>query len=231
MTTDRRTWVLRLLASAVIGVVTGLVVLALEHSVDDILKELFEAPVWVPAAVVAGGAIVTAILTRSLSGGETATTEVYVEEFHRDHPALEPKHAPGRLAAAFTTLASGAPLGMEGPAVYTGSVLAGFLHRRRPQLSAETHHALLVAGAAAGIAAVFKAPAAGAIFAMEVPFRGRLAGERVLPAIFGSGAGYLTMAAVDGVKPELEVPLVELTMGARWGALRSVWSSGSPRWE
>ena len=48
MMTDRRTWVLRLLASAVIGVVTGLVVLALEHSVDDILKELFEAPVWVP---------------------------------------------------------------------------------------------------------------------------------------------------------------------------------------
>ena len=142
MTTDRRTWVLRLLASAAIGVVTGLVVLALEHSVDDILKELFEAPVWVPAAVVAGGAIVTAILTRSLSGGETATTEVYVEEFHRDHPALEPKHAPGRLAAAFTTLASSAPLGMEGPAVSTGSVLAGFLHRRRPQLSAETGAAL-----------------------------------------------------------------------------------------
>ena len=217
--TDQRRWVLRLAVSAMIGVVTGLVVLVLEHTVDDILKEIFEAPVWVPAAVVAAGAIVTAVITRFLSGNETATTEVYVEEFHRDHPALEPKHAPGRLLAAFTTLASGAPLGMEGPAVYTGSVVAGLVHRRRPQLTAETHHALLVAGAAAGIAAVFKAPAAGAIFAMEVPFRGRLAGERVLPAIFGSAAGYLTMATIDGVKPELEVPLIELTTGRVLGSI------------
>ena len=217
--TDQRRWVLRLAVSAMIGVVTGLVVLVLEHTVDDILKEIFEAPVWVPAAVVAAGAIVTAVITRFLSGNETATTEVHVEEFHRDHPALEPKHAPGRLLAAFTTLASGAPLGMEGPAVYTGSVVAGVVHRRRPQLSAETHHALLVAGAAAGIAAVFNAPAAGAIFAMEVPFRGRLAGERVLPAIFGSAAGYLTMATIDGVKPELEVPLIELTTGRVLGSI------------
>ncbi len=219
MTTGRRTWALRLAASTVIGVVTGLVALALEHSVDDIVEELFEAPVWVPAVVVAAGAIVTAIVTKYLSGGETATTEVYVEEFHRDHPTLEPKHAPGRLVAAFTTLASGAPLGLEGPAVYTGSVVASLIHRRRPRLGAATHHALLVAGAAAGIAAVFKAPAAGAIFAMEVPFRGRLAGERVLPAIFGSAAGYLTMAAVDGVKPELEVPLIELTTGRALGSV------------
>ena len=35
---------------------------------------------------------------------------------------------------------------------------------------------LVPAPEVAGIAAAFKAPAAGAIFAMEVPFRGRLAG-------------------------------------------------------
>jgi len=48
---------------------------------------------------------------------------------------------------------------------------------------------------------------------MEVPFRGRFAGERVLPAIFGAAAGYLTMALVDGVESEIEVPLIELTVG------------------
>ena len=124
-----------------------------------------------------------------------------------------PKRAPGRLLGAFTTLASGAPLGMEGPAVYSGSVAAAIVQRRSRALGADLYHAFLVAGAAAGIAAVFKAPAAGAIFAMEVPFRGRLAGERVLPAIFGSAAGYLTMATIDGVEPELTVPLIELSYG------------------
>ena len=35
----------------------------------------------------------------------------------------------------------------------------------------------------------------------------------MLPAIFGAGAGYLTMASVDGVKSEIELPLIELTYG------------------
>lgn len=211
--TARSELVVRLTTATVIGVVVGFVVLALEHAVDDILHELFEAPVWVPAVVVALGVGVTALVTRYLSGGHTATTEVYVREFHRDAPDLAVRRAPGRLLAAFTTLASGAPMGMEGPAVYSGSVAATILHRRWPRLAAGEYHVFLVAGAAAGIAAVFKAPAAGAIFALEVPFRGRLAGERVLPAIFGSAAGYLTMAAIDGVKSEIEVPLIELTYG------------------
>ena len=127
-------------------------------------------------------------------------------------------HVPGRLGGAFTTLAAGAPLGMEGSAVYTGSAVATIVHRYWRRIDRASFHALLVAGAAAGIAAVFKAPAAGAIFAMEVPFRGRLAGERVLPALFGAGAGYLTMAAVEGVENDLEIPLIEMTFE------RSMWS-------
>ncbi len=148
-----------------VGVSTGLVVLVLEHLVEDVLHEIFEAPVWVPAVAVVAGALATAILVQFLAGGTSSSTEVYVEEFHEDDSALDPTHAPGRLAAAFTTLGSGAPLGLEGPAVYTGSAVATLLRRRVPALAAEAHTVLLVAAAAAGIAAVFKAPAAGAIFA------------------------------------------------------------------
>jgi len=207
-----------LVAATAIGTVTGLGVLALEHAVDAILHQLEDAPSWVPAATVASGALLTAIIVRFVGGRSSASTEVYVEQFHRAEPDIETRAAPGRLGAAFTTLASGAPLGLEGPAVYTGSVVATIVHRRWRRLRGETFHALLVAGAAAGIAAVFKAPAAGAIFAMEVPFRGRLAGERVLPAVFGAAAGYLTMAAVDGVESEIEVPLIDASFD------RALWS-------
>ena len=210
---DRRTALIQLGAASLIGTVTGLVVLALEHLVDDVLHEIFEAPVWVPAATVVVGTIVAAVLVQTLGGRSSSTTEVYVEEFHEEQPTIEPRHAPGRLAAAFSTLASGAPLGMEGPAVYTGAAVATLLRRRFPTLAAEAHNVLLIAGAAAGVAAVFKAPVAGAIFALEVPYRSRLAGERVLPAVFGAATGYLTLAAVDGVKPELALPPVELTYG------------------
>ncbi len=186
-------------------------VVALEHLVEDVLHAIDEAPVWVPGVAVVLGALATAALIHFLGGRSSASTEVYVEEFHEETTTLDPTHAPGRLAAAFTTLGSGAPLGLEGPAVYTGSAVATILRRRVPALGAGAHNVLLVAAAAAGIAAVFKAPAAGAIFALEVPFRSRLAGERVLAAIFGSATGFMTMAAFDGVKNELEVPLVELT--------------------
>ena len=207
-----------IVAASLIGVTTGALIVALEHLIDEVIHQLAEAPVWVPGAAVLIGMLLTAVAVRFASAGGTASTEVYVEQFHRASPDLNVAHAPGRLVGAFTTLAGGAPLGMEGPAVYTGSAIATVVHRSWRRLDRVSFHALLVAGAAAGIAAVFKAPAAGAIFAMEVPFRGRLAGERVLPALFGAGAGYLTMAAVEGVEPDLEIPLIEMTFD------RSMWS-------
>jgi CIC family chloride channel protein len=205
--------------ATIIGVVVGVVVLALEHLVEEVLHHVFEHGPWLPAVVVASGVAVTAAATHWLSGGETATTEEYVRGFHTDEPDLDPKRSPGRLLAAFTSLATGAPLGMEGPAVYTGAATATVVHRWSRGVVSHRHHPLLVAGAAAGIAAVFKAPAAGAIFALEVPFRGRLAGERVLPAIFGAGAGYLTMASVEGFEPEVSLPLVELSFGRVVGSI------------
>ena len=209
----------RILAASLIGVATGLVVLALEHLVDDVLEEIFHGPVWLPAVMVLAGSVVTVFVVKLTSGGSSATTEVYVEEFHESEPTLEPRHAPGRLVAAFTTLASGAPLGMEGPAVYAGSSIATVVRRRWPALTAEAENAMLVAGAAAGIAAVFKAPAAGAIFALEVPYKGRLSSERLLPALLGSATGFMTLAAVDGVESELKLPAVDLTYGRAAGSI------------
>ncbi|MFW2332426.1 chloride channel protein, partial [Ilumatobacter sp.] len=152
-------------AASAIGIVTGIVALALEHLVDDVVKELFEGPVWLPAVAVVVGAVLTAVVVRFAAGDSSASTEVYVDEFHQESPTVEPKYAPGRLLAAFTTLGSGAPLGMEGPAVYTGTAVATGLRRWWPTLGGVSHNPLLVAGAAAGVAAVFKAPVAGAIFA------------------------------------------------------------------
>lgn len=165
-----------------IGIATCLVVLALEHLVEDVVHVVFEADVWVPAGVVFAGAVITAVVIRYLGGRSTASTEVYVEQFHHDGPDLDVKHAPGRVLGAFTTLGSGAPLGLEGPAVYTGSAVATLIDKHWSVLRGEAFHALLVAGSAAGIAAVFKAPAAGAIFAMEVPFRGRSAAASLASA-------------------------------------------------
>src|SRR5207253_7389621 len=60
---------------------------------------------------------------------------------------------------------------------------------------------LLVAGAAAGIAAIFKAPATGAVFALEVPYQDDLARRMLLPALVAAATGYLALVAVNGTAP------------------------------
>ena len=60
---------------------------------------------------------------------------------------------------------------------------------------------LLVAGAAAGIAAIFKAPATGAVFALEVPYQDDLARRMLLPALVAAATGYLAFVAINGTAP------------------------------
>lgn len=213
-----RNTLIRIAAATVVGVLTGVVVIGVEHLVEEILHEVQEAEPWTVALVLTGGALLAALLVHFLGGRSSSTTETYVEKFHEGEPPLDAKHAPGRLAASISSLGSGAPLGMEGPAVYSGAVIAT-LFRRFSWTRSINANALLAAGAAAGVAAVFKAPLAGAVFALEVPFRHRFAGERLLPALFGSAAGYLTLTALEGTEAELGIGAIEVSFGRAMASL------------
>lgn len=206
-------------ASTVVGVLTAIVVIAIEHIVEDLLHKVQEADPWVIAGILVVGAVTAALLVRYLGGRSSSTTETYVEEFHDDHTPLDARYAPGRLGASVASLGSGAPLGLEGPAVYSGAVIATLFRKYFAWARAIDAKSLLAAGAAAGVSAVFKAPLAGAIFAIEVPYRDRMAGERIIPAMFGSAAGYLTLAAFEGTDHILDVGAVELTFGGAAGSL------------
>lgn len=209
----------RLAVATVVGIFTGVVVIAIEHAVEDLLHEVQKGSPWVIALVLVAGAVVAALLVQFLGGRSSSTTETYVEKFHDPEPPLEPRYAPGRLGASVASLGSGAPLGLEGPAVYSGAVIATFLRGHWKWARGIEANALMAAAAAAGVSAVFKAPVAGAIFALEVPFRNKFAGERLLPALFGSAAGYLTLTAIEGIDKELGVAEVQISFGRAVAAL------------
>src|SRR5204863_188916 len=61
------------------------------------------------------------------------------------------------------------------------------------------------AGAAAGVAAIFKAPATGLVFALEVPYQEDFARRMLLPAAISAAVGYLTFVAFRGTAPILAV--------------------------
>ena len=107
-----------------------------------------------------------------------------------------------RMVAAVATLGSGCAMGLEGPSIYLGATIGSALQRRwRSFLVGADPNLLLVAGAAAGIAAIFKAPATGAIFAIEVPFQEDLARRMLLPALVAAATGYLALVAINGTTP------------------------------
>jgi CIC family chloride channel protein len=192
------------LASAIIGAVTGFAVAGFERLTvnvvfDDAVSKL---PVGLLAfAPLAGLAIATLWLRRPGRGLSPATADEYLDAFHTARP-LTMRDLAHRTVAAVATLGSGCAMGLEGPSIYIGAALGSAGQRRFARwLRGADSRLLLVAGAAAGIAAIFKAPATGAVFALEVPYQDDLARHMLLPAMVSAASGYLALVAVNGTDP------------------------------
>ena len=104
-------------------------------------------------------------------GSSPATTDEYVRSFHEEaHEHMSTRPVLGRIIASVATIGYGGALGLEGPPIYAGSAIGSTIQRRFARFfSREDAKLLLVAGAAAGVSAIFKAPVTGALFAIEVP--------------------------------------------------------------
>src|SRR5918996_747471 len=198
-----------LLFAAATGVVVGLAVLAIERvTVEGLLEAVTDRPLWLQMlAPVVGLAVARACLHWVAGGASPSTADEYIRAFHDpSDERLETRPVVGRVLASIATIGYGGALGLEGPAIYAGAAIGSTVQRRFARFfSREDAKLLLVAGAAAGVAAIFKAPAAGTLFAIEVPYRADLARRNVLPAMVAAATSYVTFALVDGTDPLLPV--------------------------
>jgi CIC family chloride channel protein len=193
------------LLAAATGVATGLVVAGFESLVTTARDRVGELPTAAVAALPAVGLALATIMLRFVARSGSGTADEYIQAFH-DGRVLGIRTGVGRFAAALATLGSGAPMGLEGPSLYFGATLGSLFQRRwRRWVDGADRRLLLVAGAAAGVAAVFKAPATGAVFALEVPYQDDLARRMLLPALVASASGYLAFVAFEGTTPILPV--------------------------
>ena len=196
------------LLAAVTGVVTGFGVALFERLVvNGMLDRVLELSPWLLAFVPLGGLAGAWVALRFVARSESpATADAYLQAFHDSEHPLRLREVPGRMIAAIATLGAGGAMGLEGPSLYLGASVGTFLQRRfRWMTEGSSQRVLLVAGAAAGVAAIFKAPATGAVFALEVPYQEDLARRMLLPALVASASGYLAFVAVNGTAPLLLV--------------------------
>ncbi len=111
------------------------------------------------------------------------------------------------LASALT-IGSGGAVGREGPIVQIGSALGSTLGQLL-RVPARQLRTLVGCGAAAGIAATFNAPIAGALFAVEV-ILGDFAVPQFSPIVIASVVATVVSRAFLGNTPAFEVPGYEL---------------------
>jgi CIC family chloride channel protein len=197
-----------LLLSALTGALTGLVVTGFERLTrETVFDSVLRWPLAAQAVAPLAGLVLCSLLLRTLGrGASPSTADEYIRNFHEPGRSLDERPVVGRLAAAVATLGLGGALGYEGPSIYAGAAIGSALQRRlRRFFTLEEGKLLLICGAAAGVAAIFKAPVTGLVFALEVPYKEDLARHALLPAAISSAVSYVIFVSFAGTAPFLPV--------------------------
>jgi len=114
----------------------------------------------------------------------------------------------GKFFCTSATLASGIPLGREGPSVQVGAGIASVLGRRLG-LRREKVQALLPVGAAAAIAAAFNTPLAAVLFSLEEVV-GDLNAPLIGAVVLASATSWVVLRLLLGNNPLFKVPQYRL---------------------
>ncbi|MCL5067236.1 MAG: chloride channel protein, partial [Thaumarchaeota archaeon] len=152
------------------------------------------------------GLLLREFATKPLLSG----TEEVLDHYHENRTPMKVKEGVVKYIASIFTIGFGGAAGLEGPSINAGSVAGSWLwqnFQERLGLTQEDLRIMLLAGASAGIAAVFKAPLTGIIFALEVPYKDDIARKAFLPAIISGVVSYVAFASVEGFQPLFGFPV------------------------
>lgn len=177
-------------------------------------RELFTASdtplsLWLLVLVPAIGGLVSGVLVYSLAPeAEGHGTDAVITAYHLKQGVIRLRVPIVKIIASAITLGTGGSGGREGPIAQIGAGFGSFLGgllRLRPA----ERRVLMAAGMGAGIAAIFRAPLAGALFAAEVLyFSPDFESEVILPAGLASVAAYCTFGLFfsDAWNPLFRLP-------------------------
>jgi CIC family chloride channel protein len=195
----------------VIGVLTGLAVVAFILVTERAGMRLYppNAARWRRLAFPLGGSILIGYLLYKYfpfargSGVPQTKAALYARDGR-----ITLRTIIGKFLCTSATLASGIPLGREGPSVQVGAGIASVLGRNLG-LRPEKVKALIPVGAAAAIAAAFNTPMAAVLFALE-EIVGDLHAPVLGSVVLASAAAWITLHLFLGNTPLFKVPAYQL---------------------
>lgn len=206
-----------LILSAVIGIMGGLAAVAfhstLHFSQDFILGflaglELFNGdpqealiPRWLFFLVPAIGGLISGLIVYKIAPETQGHgTDAMINTFHNKGGRVRKRVAPIKAITSILTISTGGSAGYEGPVAQIGSSLGALLSRGF-KVSVRYRRNLTLAGTAAGLGAIFKAPLGGALTSVEVLYKEDFESDAFLSSIIASVVGYATYAGFVGYDP------------------------------
>lgn len=162
---------------------------------------------WIPAF---GGLLAGFLVFRFAPEAEGHGTDAMIDSFHRKQGIVRKRVPVIKTIASAITIGSGGSAGKEGPIAQIGSgfgsILASLL-----KLSDSERRILLLAGAAGGVGAIFKAPLGAALFAAEVLYsKADFEFEAIIPCILSSITGFMVFTFHDGTGTIFHIPAFTL---------------------
>jgi CIC family chloride channel protein len=212
--------------SILIGIVAGLGAVALQWSIDAVnhlallriagiagpglpseggelaTRHLPQFRWWLVVLVPTVGGLITGLIVYTLAPeAEGHGTDAMIRAFHREGGYIR-AHVPLiKIVASAVTLGTGGSGGREGPIAQIGSGFGSWLATAF-RVSDYERRIMVLAGAAGGIGAIFRAPLGAALVACELLYRNmEFEYEAVIPALLTSVIGYTVFALFNGWSP------------------------------
>ncbi len=196
-----------LLLSLTIGALTGLAVVAFIVVTERLGMRLYPvgSAAWRRVLVpVAGSLTMGVLLYRYFPNARgSGVPQTKAALFARDG-FISLRTVLGKFFCTATTLASGIPLGREGPSVQVGAGIASVLGRWL-RLRPEKVKALIPVGAAAAIAAAFNTPMAAVLFSLE-EVMGDMHAPVLGAVVIASATSWAVLRLLLGNNPLFQVP-------------------------
>ena len=171
---------------------------------------------WVMILIPALGGLISGLLVFTFAPeAEGHGTDAMIDSFHRKKGIIRKRVPVIKTIASAITIGSGGSAGKEGPIAQIGAGFGSFLASLL-RVSDKERRMMLLAGAAGGIGAIFKAPLGAALFATEVLYRDEgFEFEALIPCILSSIVAFMVFTFHDGNATIFHIPQFSLATPAQ----------------
>lgn len=207
-----------LVLTLIIGALVGLVVVAFILLTENVGMRLFPpgSEAWRRLALpIAGSLLIGYLLFRYFPDARGSGVPQTKAALFAREGRITMGTVLGKFFCTSATLASGIPLGREGPAVQVGAGIASVLGRNLG-LRPEKVKALIPVGTAAAIAAAFNTPLAAVLFSLE-EVMGNLNAPILGSVVLASAISWAVLRSLLGNHPLFDVPQYQLVSPIEFG--------------